>query len=546
MFARVIQACLRYFDRTFLDLGRQMRWSYLPPLMVYMAYGVSGITGIVGTFYVKEYLSLSAQDLAALGFWAMLPWAIKLPIGHAVDLLWRWKAWLVWLGALLVFASFSIMVGLIGERAAMEAIMPANSWYQLSVLIAPLGFVLQDVVADAMTVEAVPHFDREGQPIAHAERRAMNTTMQTLGRVAIIGGLAAVALANVAMFEGVDKLDASAKQAIYLKIYSVALCVPLLSVAGVLLAGWMRRREEKHLAALGISREQMRHGLLDEEEEGIARPNWLILGGSIAFAGISIGLGMARVKYGQELIFLLSATVILFLMWRLAREMTPEMGATLIGTCLITFAFRATPSTGAGVGWWQIDVLGFDQQFLSVLDLIAYGLTLAGLFGFRRLMAEKSIAWNVIMLSLVGTALSLPTLAMAFNLHHWTAAMTGGVVDARFIAVFNTALESPLGQIAMVQGLAWIAISAPPHLKATYFAVMASFSNLALSAGQLGTKYLNQFFVLTREVKDASGVVTTPANYEDLQTLLITAILLGLALPLGAVALAKLRRWQSG
>ena len=38
-----------------------MRFSYLPPLMVYLAAGVSGLTGIVGVFFVKEYLGLSAE-----------------------------------------------------------------------------------------------------------------------------------------------------------------------------------------------------------------------------------------------------------------------------------------------------------------------------------------------------------------------------------------------------------------------------------------------------------------------------------------------------
>lgn len=37
-----------------LALGREMRLSYLPPLMVYVAAGISGLTSIVGTFYVKE------------------------------------------------------------------------------------------------------------------------------------------------------------------------------------------------------------------------------------------------------------------------------------------------------------------------------------------------------------------------------------------------------------------------------------------------------------------------------------------------------------
>ena len=58
----------RWTDRNILDLGRQMRLSYLPPLMVYLAAGIQGLTAIVGTFFIKEYLDLSAQFLAMLNF----------------------------------------------------------------------------------------------------------------------------------------------------------------------------------------------------------------------------------------------------------------------------------------------------------------------------------------------------------------------------------------------------------------------------------------------------------------------------------------------
>ena len=40
-----------FIDSTFIDLGRQFKLSYLPPLMIYVAAGVSGLTGIVGTFF---------------------------------------------------------------------------------------------------------------------------------------------------------------------------------------------------------------------------------------------------------------------------------------------------------------------------------------------------------------------------------------------------------------------------------------------------------------------------------------------------------------
>jgi hypothetical protein len=98
----------------------------------------------------------------------------------------------------------------------------------------------------------------------------------------------------------------------------------------------------------------------------------------------------------------------------------------------------------------------------------------------------------------------------------------------------------------MIPMLAWIANSAPAELKATLFAVMASFTNLALSASQLGTKYLNEVFTVTREVTDAaSGAISVPANYSELGALMITAMLISLLLPLATVALVKVSRLRS-
>ncbi|THF62446.1 folate/biopterin family MFS transporter [Pseudothauera nasutitermitis] len=515
-----------------------MRLSYLPPLMVYMAAGVSGLTGIVGTFFIKEYLDLSAAFLAALGFWAVVPWALKMPVGHLVDLLWRHKAGLVYLGAALIAASLLIMIGLILHTEAMRALMEVEHWFVLSVLLSPVGYVMQDAVADAMTVEAVPREDEHGRALDADTVRLMHTTMQMLGRVAIIGGSVLVALANVALFQGAERLPEADKVLLYARIYEYALLIPLLSVSGVLFAGWLKRREARRLRALGRDAAQIA-ALLHEPAEKTA-PNWWIIGGSLLFVAITLSVGLSGIAWGQEIIFAGSLLIVALMMGRLLRELSPAARNTLLGTAIVIFAFRALPLPGAGATWWMIDELGFDQAFLSRLELIVSTLTLAGLFLFRRFMAERSIAAIVIFLTLATTLLALPTLGMYHGLHHWTAALTGGVVDARFIAMVSTALESPLGQVSMVPMLAWIANSAPPHLKATFFAVMSSFANLALSASQLGTKYLNQFYTVSREVKDAtSGAVSVPADYSELGALLLTVTLLGLVLPLAAVWITR-------
>ncbi|MBC7780948.1 MAG: hypothetical protein H7125_12690 [Proteobacteria bacterium] len=537
-------AVWRWLDRTVFSLARDMRWSYLPPLMVYVAAGVSGLTGIVGVFFVKEYLGLSAAFLAALGFWGGIPWALKMPLGHLVDLIWRWKAWLVWLGASMIAASLGIMYGLIAHTEAMTAFASKEAWYVFSALLSPVGFVVQDCVADAMTVEAVPRVDGRGQPIDPAQRKLMHTTMQMLGRVAIIGGTVLVGLINVWMFDGVAQLPEAQRVAVYSNVYAFALVIPLLSVLGVVLAAWMKRRNAAALARVGKSPAQIAELLHDAPST--TRPNWWILGGSLVFVAITLGVGLSGLPYGQEIVFGASMAVIVFLMVRLTGELDPDAQRLLIGTAVVVFIFRAMPGPGPGATWWFIDALGFDQQFLAQLSLIGSVLTLVGMFIFRRFIAEHSIATIVVFLTIAGTVLSLPTLGMYHGLHLWTAALTGGVVDARFIALVDTALESPLGQIAMIPMLAWIANSAPEHLKATFFAVMASFTNLALSASQLGSKYLNEIFTISREVKDAAtGAIRTPADYSELGALLLTVIVVGFVVPMATVAIVRLARLRT-
>jgi hypothetical protein len=236
----------------------------------------------------------------------------------------------------------------------------------------------------------------------------------------------------VVLFQGVENMSAAQKVEVYLQIYIMALLIPVVSVSGVLLASGLRRHEARRLALQGFSRAQihtMQHG------DGQRPPvNWWILGGGLAFVVFTLSLGLTQVPFDQEIIFTGSLAIVVFLMWRLVRELEPSARHTLVGTALLIFVFRALPGPGAGVTWWTIDVLGFDQQFISKLTLISTTLTLFGMFFFRRFMAEHSMAYIIGFLTVVLTLLTLQSLGMFYGLHHWTAAHTDGIVDARFIA----------------------------------------------------------------------------------------------------------------
>jgi len=533
-----------WFDRTIGDLVRHFRWSFLPPLMVYFAAGISGLTSIVGAFFVKDYLNLSAAFLAGLGFWVGLPWVLKMPVGHLVDLIWRWKALLVWAGAGLIGASLIIMYSLIVHTPAMSMLLSVEAWYVLAVLLAPSGYVIQDVVADAMTVEAVPAVDAEGAPYSEQASKAMHTTMQTLGRFAIISGLVMVASLNVFMFADVETLTQAEKVRIYGRIYLIALAIPLISVSGVILAGFMRRTQARRMRAAGAPEDRIRALVFSPPEK--VEPNWQILIGGVVFVGLSIAGGLSDIPFAKELVFAGSMAIVLFLISRLMRELPEGKAAALIGTAIIIFVFRAVPLPGPGQTWFEIDVLGFDERFLSVLSLITSGLTLVGLVILRPMMANRSIAFIIVLLTVAAAILSLPNIGLYYGIQHWTAAHTNGVVDARFIAILDTAIESPLGQIAMIPMLAWIAKNAPSRLKATFFAVMASFTNLALSASSLTTRYLNEIFIVTREVRDRhTGEIVVAADYGNLGILLITVALVSLAVPLLAVAIIQASRYRT-
>ena len=513
------------------------RLSFLPPLMIYLAAGVSGLTNIVGLFFVKEYLDLSAAFLAGLGFWAGLPWVLKMPLGHIVDLIWKFKSILVFFGALIMAISSLIMYFLIAHKEEMISVLNAETWFIISTLLAPIGFVLQDVVADALTVEAIPKTDEKGNEIDFKTLKSLNVVMQLLGRVSIISGTLIVSFINLIMFSDSSEMSENEKIVTYGKIYLYSLIVPIISIMGVVFSYISSKSRLNKLIKNGLAFDKAFNLIYPVLKA--TKPNKSIITGSIIFVIFTLSIGISKIPFSQEIVFIGSFLIIVYLLIILSNQLDAVSKRMLIGTAIIIFVFRAMPGVGQGASWFEIDVLKFDQEFLSLLGLIASILTIVGIFVLRPLMENASMSKLIIILSIAGSIFLLPSLAMFYGIHEITSKITNGIVDARFIAIFNTALESPLGQVSMIPILAWIAQSAPSHLKATFFAVLASFTNLALSASNLGTKYLNQIFVITREVKSKTGEITIQADYSELGILLLTVLLLTLTLPILATILIR-------
>jgi len=142
---------------------------------------------------------------------------------------------------------------------------------------------------------------------------------------------------------------------------------------------------------------------------------------------------------------------------------------------------------------------------------------------FSKQITEYSVAKVLFWIVIAGTILSLPSISLFYGLHQWTKETFG--FGARTIALIDTAASSPFAQLSMIPLLSLIAYFAPAGRRATWFALMASLMNMALVAGQLQTKYLNEIFVVQR------------GDYSELGILLITVACIGFALPMAAIAI---------
>jgi len=466
---------------------RGLRRSYLPVLMVYFAYGALGIIDVSRDMWIKERLTLAPAELAGIGVWLSLPWTVKMVFGQLVDgvpIFGSQRRSYILIGA--AFTACGLCT-LAGAAAGWIAFAAADRLYVLGAMLIVVGTVIQDVVADAMSTEVVSRTDDAGKPRPEGEIRAELGMVQVLGRLALgIGILAVAGLSGwLARFFARDT------------VFLLGLVIPAISALGVLLI---------------------------RTESGERRPlDWRILGGGIGFGLIVLAVALAGLTFGQELVFVLSMLVICTMLFIVTRTLDPKTRRAILYASIIIFAFRATPSVGDGYFWWTLDVLGFDEAFYGSLRQTAAIIAIVAMWAFSKQLTEYSVTRVLFWIAVAGAILSLPNIGLFFGLHHWTEQTFG--FGARAIAVIDAAAASPFAQLSMIPLLAMIAFYAPPGNRATWFALMASLMNLALVAGQLQTRYLNEMFVVQR------------GAYSELGPLLIIAALLGFVLPVGAILL---------
>lgn len=446
------------------------RVAYLPILITYFAYGASGITGVALLYFQKEVLQLTPADVAGIGFWLGLPWSMKMVVGVASDrfpIAGHHRRPYLFLGAIGSLVGYGLLATGVDTRAS----------YLVALLLVTVGFMVQDVVADALSVEIATTDEEIGQ-------------IQTLGRVATLGGGISVGY-----------------------------------LSGVL-AGWWGPRPVCALAMLLPAAVMVatlfvpsRPPRIDDAKNPLAGGNaLLVMLVGLAYAALGVALERYDVPRAQEIVLVVSGGLIGFLLYRIGVTRPVVIAAFVI------FFFRATPSVGAGYSYWAIDGLGFDQQFLGVLSQVSSILSLAGLLLFRKAITERPVSFTLFWVIVASSIVFIPNIALFYGLHTWLG------VSARTFAFVDTTISAPLGQLTMVPMLVLIARTAPKGAEATIFAIMASLMNLALSASELFTRYVNEYYAVTQQ------------DYSNLGRLMTAVLVVGL-LPI--LTLPLLRRAEA-
>ncbi|HKA61356.1 MAG TPA: MFS transporter [Methylomirabilota bacterium] len=449
-----------------------MRLAYLPVLVTYFCYGASGITSIALLYFQKDALAITPAEAAGIAFWVALPWSTKMVAGVASDvypIFGSRRVSYMLLGALLSFAGYAWLATTASSKPTYLAAM---------VLIA-VGFMVQDVVADALSVE-VARNDEEIKQV------------QTLGRMALLVGSISVGYLSGWLAGVLGPRP----------VFAIALVLPVL----VVVSTWFVPR----LPAVSAPS--------DAGNPLGAGKAQLVVAVGLSYAALGVVLEALSVPFGQEIILLVSGALIVMLLRRVGISRSVAVAAFAI------FCFRAVPGAGQGFNYWAIDHLGFDHEFLGVLAQVSAVLSLVGLIVFRKPITHRPVSYTLFWVTIAGSVLYLPTIGLFYGVNEWFG------LSPRMFAFIDTTIAAPLGQLSMVPMLALIARTAPRGAEATMFAIMASLMNLALSASELFTRYLNSFFAVTQQ------------DYSGLGRLLIAVGVIGL-LPL--LALPLLRREEA-
>ena len=457
-----------------IALGFKSRYSGI--MFVYSFYGIlSVLTQVPQIFWYKNNLSLTATELIELGIWGMLPWTLKIAFSQFIENIPIFgnsrKSYIV-VGSI-VFAIGNLFLALVAENILFWSI-----YHQLLVanFLIQAGLVIQDIVADTLCAELVEH------KLPSEQRKKELAAIQITGRMCTV--IFTFFTVGLSSYLG-NKLPF--KQIVYFEII-----LGLITILSIF--------------------------FIKEPTIERQKPNLRIIIPAFAIALLSLFFELSGFKFTQEILIFVNFLFLYIIFKNFYKDFDHHTIYKLKVLAIVIFSYKATPELGQAINWWQIDILGFDQQFFANLRQTSYLLAFFITMFLSHFIVKQDIIKVILYMTLFKTIIFIPYIAMSFGFHDWTMEHFG--FGARTIAIGEILRDRPSTTVIMAAIFTIASFLAPKDNKPTWFALIACFLNLGHMFSILSGKWLNQLFVIER------------GQYQEVSALLISNFALCLALPL--------------
>ena len=417
---------------------------YLPLISVYFAYNFSIFSQIAETFWIKDTLALSVTEVISITICANLPWSMKIIFSQLVDcikILGSQRRVYTFIAAILMLIGNILTISIANNYMAITSLATTYQLLIIAGFFVSCGMVLQDLIADTLCFEVVDKVNRSAEDIK-----------KEIGNVQLLVRIVSILSSMLALFiSGIISSKYS-----YATISFALPVVALSSVIGSLII----KTEPKTI------------------EE---KPNKEIIFGGFIYVFFILLSALLDFKYSQESIFFVGMTVVSLSLYKICKPLELNKQKEILAILVVIFTIRAVPTYGPGIEWWQIDVLGFNQEFMATLGQIGTFLIFIGLLVFSKQLMNRNFGLMLLLLNTIHVVLQLPIIGMAFGLHEWTMQNFG--FGAKTIALIDSTAEAPFGQLNFFMLCTIATYYAPKHNIATWFALVMSIMSLAYVQG---------------------------------------------------------------
>ncbi|AIL65230.1 hypothetical protein NOVO_04240 [Rickettsiales bacterium Ac37b] len=472
---------------------KSIRIKYLPLLFVYFANSFCLFSQIAETFWFKNDLFLTAEQLISITIWANVPWTTKIFFGQLLD-------------SVKIFGSrrhiYIIIAAIIMLSGNVITISIANHWpflnhyfstYQLLIMsgvLIQLGLVIQDLVADTLCYEIVDKVDSSGNVRNDAEIKQEIGHVQILSRIFEITGSILAALISGII----------ASKFSYGTISYFIPIASLISILGVLIA---KKEPASQTEPVNIL---------------------LFIAGVIYLVFIGF-ISLSNFEYGQEIIFFTGTIIVSLSLNIICKHLSVQQKKEIFGILLVLFTVRIMPVYSPGVEWWQIDILKITPEDFAIFNQISIILGLIAVIFIAKRVLSYNLVIVLLCFNIIHCILQLPMIGIHFGLQEWSMEILG--IGPKVFVLLDKISEGPFKRLEFLVLCTVITYYSPKHNIASWFALTMSLMSLSFVSGsRIIKKMLSKEYLIERGYYANVGelMITTTAINFLVPTIVILAV----------------------